>query len=623
VSRVSPRRRTQAARLLRNGATHAQVKRETGIARSTISYWLKNDPDFLLMVRGQGVLNVGPVRLQVDHDAPLLDETPDDSAVWIDRAGTDGKPEVLGSVVVADATFLRAVFVTNAQHARQELAAGRIPIDPDAKVFMLRATALPDLADDANVALLALLTDDDPATSFRAFLSVWKFKSGEQKTTRLLDEELWDGQRELADIIAAEPYTLLLKARKLGQSTLAVAKAGWVARVRDDNARVHLYSYRERAAKRLLEQVRFGLDRLPTWLQLPLARETQIEVVYSAGPDDERTIASYPMSTHTSIEETSTHSLLDEAAFWPNGEDTMERLEPTYVSGTADIVTTGNGPVNHITALWHAAKDGTAIFRPVFLPATARPGRTPEFMERKRKSMRASSFRAEYACSESDALAGPAEREFAQEDVAACCRYPRYGPNARAHPLVGKPWPLGKAQHSLPRRNKEPLRECRYILALDVGKKDASVLTVLDVTSDTFHVAGWWRWVALDYPSLQSHVTRVCGEYPRSPIVIEQNGVGAVLTDNLHVGNPIIRFHTSATSKARLIEAIARKLQNWELQFDRQAMPNLYDELVSYAQPDDHLVQDAVMSLGFAIDQAPEAFSSRNVQGRVMGVIYT
>jgi hypothetical protein len=619
-TRISPAKRAKAAAMLRNGASQYSAERETGIPRRTLQRWLKNDPDFLQAVRGKGILQVGPVVLQVDHDAPTHEDH-EESAVWIDRQTC----AVLGSLVVKDATFLRAIFPTDSDAASAALQRGHIPETPNdtTTVFMLRAEALPDLADEENVRLLCALTDDDPAISFRAFLSVWRFKSGEEKTVRVLGDVMWEGQRELADTLAHDPFTLLLKARKLGQSTLSVAKAGWVARVRDDNARVHLYSYRERAAKRLLEQVRFGLDRLPPFLRLPVERETQIEVVYSAGPDDERTVASYPMSTHTSIEETSTHSLLDECAFWPDGENTMDRLEPTYSSGTADIVTTGNGPVNHITKMWHAAKDGNSIFRPVFLPATTRPGRTPEFMERKRKSMRASSFRAEYACTEADALAGPAEREFAQEDIDQCVRYPRYGPNARVHPLVGKPWSLGHAQYALPRRTKkEPLRLCKYVLALDVGKKDASVLTALDVTTETYQVAGWWRWVGLSYPALQAHVTAVCASYPDAPIVIEQNGVGAVLTDNLAIPNRIVPFHTTNASKARLIEAIARKLQHWELQFDRTAMPNLYDELVGYAQPDDHLVQDCVMSLGFAIDQAPEAFSAKNQPGRVMSVVY-
>ena len=95
---------------------------------------------------------------------------------------------------------------------------------------------------------------------FLAFLSIWKFKSGEDKAVRTLGTGLWEGQRILAEMLATTDHIYLLKARKLGQSTLAIAYAAYCARFRDEHARVHLFSYRERAAKRLLEHVRFGRE---------------------------------------------------------------------------------------------------------------------------------------------------------------------------------------------------------------------------------------------------------------------------------------------------------------------------------------------------------------------------
>ena len=62
------------------------------------------------------------------------------------------------------------------------------------------------------------------------------------------------------------------------------------------------------------------MSRRSDWLRLPVERETQQEVVYSAGADDERTVVSYPMSKVTAIEETSSHALLDEFGAWPDNE---------------------------------------------------------------------------------------------------------------------------------------------------------------------------------------------------------------------------------------------------------------------------------------------------------------
>jgi hypothetical protein len=621
-SRISPRKRTHAARLIRQGKSYPQVAKETGIGEATIARWMsptRGDPDFLSLVRGAGVLQVGPVRLQVDHDAPLLDEAPDESLVWITRTGTEGKPEVLGSVAVQDARILRAVFVTDAQRARDELAAGRIPHDPDAKVFPLRADALPALADPDDVRPLCDLTSEDRAAGFRAWLGIWHFKSGEDKQVRTLGEALWEGQLQLADTLATEPHVYLLKARKLGQSTIAVAYAAFCARVRDEHARVHCFSYRERAANRLLEHAKFGLQRLPEFLRLPLERETLQELVYDAGGNgDTRTLVSYPMSKSTAVEETSTHALLDEMSDWPDAEVTFQGLEPTFtaVNATSNIVTTGNGPQNWSATYWQMCKDGDGLHEPVFLPATARPGRDETWLARKRRTMTASGFRSEYAMSEADALAGPAEREFGSDDIAQCVRYPRYGPNSRTG------WPLGKAQAEFPRKSaREPRQECRYIIGVDVGKKDATVLTCVDVSSETFHVAGYFRYVGASYPRICLHIARVAHEFYPAPVAVESNSMGQAVIDSLQIPNRVISFHTNPTSKAKAIEGLASRLQHWTLQYDARALPQLHNELLGYTIPDDNVTQDSVMSLAIAIDCAPEAYSSKNMPGRVIGIV--
>jgi len=154
-TRVSPQKRLKAARLIRQDTPVAAVHRQTGISERTLWRWLREDDEFIMLLHGAGTLQVGPVRIVADHDAPLLDQAPDESIVWIARASEHGEPEVLGSVHVEGASHLRAVFVTDLQRAREELAAGRLPYDPEAKTFPLRADALPALADPDDLALCA------------------------------------------------------------------------------------------------------------------------------------------------------------------------------------------------------------------------------------------------------------------------------------------------------------------------------------------------------------------------------------------------------------------------------------------------------------------------------------
>src|SRR5207245_11813729 len=116
--------------------------------------------------------------------------------------------------------------------------------------------------------------------SFATWLSLWRFRAGESRDVRTLGE-LWEGQALLADALCENSHTFLLKARKLGATELSLAFAGYCARVRDVNARIELYSYRESEALDLLAKVRFGLANLSKHLHvLLLLEQTVKQLVY-------------------------------------------------------------------------------------------------------------------------------------------------------------------------------------------------------------------------------------------------------------------------------------------------------------------------------------------------------
>jgi hypothetical protein len=621
-SRVSPQKRLKAARLIRQDTPVAAVHRETGISERTLWRWLREDEDFIMLVHGAGTLQVGPVRIVADHDAPLLDQAPDESIVWIARARENGEPEVLGSVHVEGASHLRAVFVADVQCARDELAAGRLPYDPEAKTFPLRADALPALADPDDLALLCRLTSDDQAAAFRAWLSIWKFRAQETKDIRTLGAVLWEAQDSFVETITGHDHTYSLKARKLGLSTIAMAYSGFCARVRDEQARVHLFSRAERAALDLLAAVKFGIDGLPAWLQLPMPPQkrthTQKMLTYDAGAGDTRLVVAYPTSDAVAVEATATHSHIDEWADMPRPDVIYSALEPTFSAPgcTSLILTTGCGPANPSAEYWRRCLDGQGLHFPLFIPATARPGRDEAWLARKRTEMLANQFRTEYALSWQDALAGVQGFAFAGEDIDACSRYPRYGPNSRTG------WPLGKPQLEFPRKDRhEPQRQCRYLIACDIGVKDATVIVVLDVTSNVQHVAHYERHLGLSYPEIGHRIADVARVYYPAPVVVESNAMGAAVIGHLEVANRVIPFATTQTSKARAVQALASALQHWHLQYDARALPQLDTELRGYQIPDDNVVQDSVMALALAIESAPEAYSARNQPGRIMAVI--
>ena len=260
----------------------------------------------------------------------------------------------------------------------------------------MRVSALEVLQDPEELALLTTIATAPEAEAFRAFLTLWRYRSQERKEVLLLGEDLWPAQEQLIESIMDSPHWMILKSRKLGLSTVCIAYCGYVLRFRDRNARVHLFSRTERSALDLFAAVKFGLDSLPKWMQLPKERETLKQLEYVAGADDRRELVSYPTSDATAVEAQASHSMVDEAADIPRWNVVFSGLEPTLADGTSHIIFTGAGPANPTSEHYKRAQAGDTLHRALFIDALQRPDRTPEWLQRKRAQMLPSQFKCEY-----------------------------------------------------------------------------------------------------------------------------------------------------------------------------------------------------------------------------------
>ncbi len=249
------------------------------------------------------------------------------------------------------------------------------------------------------------------AESFREFLNYWHFRDQRTGDISVLGEVLWSGQDKFVEAVPVTDKLYALKARKLGYTTIECAYDAWVARFRDKNARVHLFSRRQSSANELLEAVMFGLTRLPDWMRLPKSKDTKDEVRLYAGPDDERIIKSYPADEDTSVEATCNHGHVDEWARMGNPRRVWQAVEPS-MAGTCHIITTGMGPANFTASFWRKSMAGDTGFLAFFVPALERADRDMAWLEQKRLSMEEREFRQEYAMDWQDALFGGGEFVF-------------------------------------------------------------------------------------------------------------------------------------------------------------------------------------------------------------------
>ncbi len=561
----------------------------TKTSKATIKRW-KKDPDFLNMMQGRGLLTLGRVQVHA-AESDVLEQVPcEESWLWI------GDGSVLGSLLVDGATHLRAVFITapeRVQAVRDSLEQKLVPVLSGERTCVLAPGALSVLQDDpVALDLLTRICTADPAEAFAAFLSVWHFRAQETKDVRVLGADLWDAQETFVQKITEHEHVFALKARKLGQSTIACAFDAYVLRFRDTNARVHLFSRRERAALELLAAVRFGLERLPSWLRLP-ARTTVREIELDAGRHDRRIAVCYPTTDDTAVEATATHTHIDEWADMPNPDRVYQALEPTFTAPgcTSLIVTTGAGPANPSADYWRRCLAGEGLHHPLFIAATARPDRDQAWLTEKRRTILPDAFAVEYALTWQEAIAGTGGYVFLAAEIEAA--------TTDARELV-----------------PHALRGRKYVIGVDVGsRQDHTVITCLDVTEKRHHVACYHR-LKGEYPQLQKAITDMRQAFPSALVCIEENSVGAAVADNLNIPAQMLRrFTTSKASKERIIEALRQALQLQLLRW-QPSLSQLTAEMRDYQLPDDNVVQDSVLSLAIALAYAAEA-QGFQAQGRI------
>jgi len=148
-----------------------------------------------------------------------------------------------------------------------------------------------------------------------------------------------------------------------------------------------------------------------------------------------------------------------------------------------------------------------------------------------------------------------------------------------------------------------------YVTAWDIGRyQDAAVAIVLDITEDVHDLVAYRRLRGASYPQIQREIEALHKKYP-GITAVEKNAAGAAVLENLNLPEHELEgFTTTRDSKARIIQQLKLKMQQWCIKWNAEACPQL---------DADNVVQDSVMALAIAEEFATKAHLR---QGRVIGV---
>ena len=226
--------------------------------------------------------------------------------------------------------------------------------------------------------------------------------------------------------------TVILKARQLGLSWLVVGWALWLM-IFQPAATVLFFSKRDQEAVHLLAfRLRGMVDRLPEWLRSSL----RLQLVADNDHNIELANGSVGLAFPTTGGRSYTASLVvvDEADFaGTSGADNLDALlaavKPTIDAGGRLILLSTadkSKPQSAFKRIYGAGKRGESGYRAIFLPWTARPGRSAEWYEEQKRDVLArmgatDDLCQEYPATDFEALAPRSlDRRFAAVWLRGC-----------------------------------------------------------------------------------------------------------------------------------------------------------------------------------------------------------
>jgi len=221
----------------------------------------------------------------------------------------------------------------------------------------------------------------DPEKLLKAFIyfceNFWSIRHPERGRIQF---EMFEAQIETVESWLSTRYSLILKARQIGFSTLVATYCFWNAAFYPDRP-ILMLSRTEREAIKLLQKSKYGRQFLPEWMQFRMGpyNATQTKMEFANGSY----IESLPSASDPARGESAYLVVVDELAFLQNSEEAWGAIEPVAdVGGRVIMLSTANGEGNLFHRLWVGATTGANRFTPLFFPWSAN-GRQPDWYEAK------------------------------------------------------------------------------------------------------------------------------------------------------------------------------------------------------------------------------------------------
>lgn len=182
---------------------------------------------------------------------------------------------------------------------------------------------------------------------------------------------LYPFQERVLSHFQDNPYSIVLKSRQLGLSTLAAGYALWLMLFHKDK-NVLTLATTQATARNLVTKVSFMYDCLPSWLKVGYEEKNKLSLRLTNGSK----ITAKSSNSDSARSEAVSLLIVDEAAFIDNISETWASAQQTLATGGgAIILSTPFGVGNWFHQTWVKAEAGENEFLPIRLPWNVHPER--------------------------------------------------------------------------------------------------------------------------------------------------------------------------------------------------------------------------------------------------------
>ena len=189
---------------------------------------------------------------------------------------------------------------------------------------------------------------------------------------------LYPFQEKTLGLLRENPYSVILKSRQLGISTLAGGYSLWLMIFHKDK-NILCIATKQETARNMVTKVKFMYENLPSWLKISASENNKLSLRLNNGSIIKATSASSDAGRSEAV----SLLLIDEAAFIDNiGEIWASAQQTLATGGGAIVLSTPYGTGNWFHKTWVSAENNENDFLPIKLPWWVHPERDESWRKR-------------------------------------------------------------------------------------------------------------------------------------------------------------------------------------------------------------------------------------------------